>query len=82
MFSLRVDRARSAVRAAADLERVPAKLFFPTVHVHDGGGWDESVAPAMLFMSADQARGTVDVNKLVYRRALRGTLPNRDQWLA
>ena len=40
--------------------------------------WDESFRPAGFFMQLGKAQGVLDGNEHCYKRALAGTLPNRD----
>lgn len=76
--------------------RAPERLFFPTVHVHDGevhprahfdhalffqGGALESAERAFLKPSRD-VEGLVDVGAPMLRRTLHGSLPNEDTWVA
>jgi hypothetical protein len=72
------------------------RLFFPTVHVHDGkvhrsAKFDHTLyyqspaaaegdAPSLLVPGRDY-EGLVDPARPVYRRELRGRLPNRDTWI-
>jgi hypothetical protein len=76
-----------------------ARLFFPTVHVHDGEVHDEARFDHALYYqhpsaetagrldvrSFEQPRkdceGLVAKGRSVYRRELRGKLPNRDTWI-
>jgi hypothetical protein len=76
------------------------KLFFPTVHIHDGKVHSQehfdhslylqeeaiglyknlakSIGPANTFMRNVLAKGITSPEDIVYRRILRGTLPNED----
>ncbi len=53
--------------------RDPTRLFFPTVHVHDG-----RVHARAEF---DRAAGLVDGDAHCLRRTIRGLAPNQDTWL-
>lgn len=102
-------QADSAVHplAFAFPRREPARLFFPTVHVHDGEvhdeeefdhvlycqkipgdafavqDWKESpMLPAAGGVNVVASRGIVDPRLHIYRRALKGRLPNKDTVLA
>jgi len=77
--------------------RDSGRLFFPTVHVHDGhvhptAGFDHTLyyqttatppgdMPSPLTPARDY-EGLVAPAQPVYRRQLRGRLPNRDTWLS
>lgn len=88
--------------------RDPSRLFFPTVHVHDGrvhetarfdhelyfqrpAALDPDPAPRDLVLDGLHERsvlvptadhhGLVEPGVPVWRRALRGRLPNRDTWI-
>jgi hypothetical protein len=79
------------------LTRDRGRLFFPTVHVHDGkvhararfdhalyyqtSGADAGDPRAFMRPSEDY-EGLVARDHHVFRRELRGTLPNRDTWIA
>jgi hypothetical protein len=43
--------------------------------------WGPSPVPIMGFVDGRRAEGTVNLDDVVYRRALVGQMPNRDQWL-
>ena len=81
--------------------RSPERLFFPTVHVHDGEvhdtadfdhalfaqgigeeGWRSTGAPARVHLDVERTLGLVDGDAPLFKRALRGSLPNRDTWAA
>ncbi len=74
-----------------------ARIFFPTVHVHDGKvrararfdhalyyqGSEPDAGDDTAFMRPSQDyEGLVARARQVFRRELRGTLPNRDTWIA
>jgi hypothetical protein len=76
--------------------RERARLFFPTVHVHDGRVHDEASFDHTLYyqsgatgaadqrsilMPARDYAGLVAPGAPVFRRELRGKLPNRDTWI-
>jgi hypothetical protein len=83
-----------------------AKLFFPTLHIHDGTiretenfdhelyaqgngeqapdvlNWEESRGWAGQFMKTERTAGILHRDAHVYRRKLRGKLPNEDTYVA
>lgn len=84
--------------------RAPSKLFFPTVHVHDGKVHDvarfdhtlyyqtgplkvgaheatQSADEASFMKLSTDAEGIALRDERVFRRTLRGKLPNRDTWI-
>lgn len=76
--------------------RAPDQLFFPTVHVHDGAvhpkahfdhelyfqGGDERAGEAAFMKPSRDYEGLVEPRATVYRKALHGSLPNEDTWIA
>jgi hypothetical protein len=103
VFKFRQANSEVHPMAFAFPRRDPARLFFPTVHVHDGEvheeeefdhvlycqkipgdnfpvkDWQESpMLPAAGGVNVVAARGIVDPRLHVYRRELKGRLPNRD----
>jgi hypothetical protein len=76
--------------------RVPERLFFPTVHVHDGRVHRTARFDHFLYyqgnaVDADERAGRaipehahplVRRDQYVRRRGLHGKLPNRDTWIA
>lgn len=97
VFQLRPGRkARVHPMAFRFLTRDPGRLFFPTVHVHDGkvhaearfdhalfyqAGGEPGDERAPLLPGPDQD-GLVQEGQPVHRRRLEGRLPNRDTWIA
>jgi hypothetical protein len=79
------------------LTRDDRRLFFPTVHVHDGkvhaharfdhalyyqGAADDASDPRSFMRASQSYEGLVAQGEQVSRRELRGKLPNRDTWVA
>jgi hypothetical protein len=76
--------------------RDASRLFFPTVHVHDGqvhasARFDHSLYDQgerserderSVLMAPQDAHAIVARGEPVFRRTLRGELPNRDTWIA
>jgi hypothetical protein len=77
--------------------RAPERLFFPTVHVHDGrvrasASFDHTLyyqsaaSPegdaASILTPTQDYEGLVERARPVFRRELRGRLPNRDTWIS
>lgn len=106
VFKFRKADAAVHPMAFAFPRRDPARLFFPTVHVHDDEvhdeeefdhvlycqkipgdnftvkDWQESALLPASAMNVADARGIVDPRLHLYRRTLKGRLPNTDTVLA
>lgn len=106
VFKFRKADAAVHPMAFAFPRRDPARLFFPTVHVHDSevhdeeefdhvlycqkipgdtfavNDWQESAQLPATAVNVVDARGIVDPRLHLYRRTLKGRLPNTDTVLA
>ncbi len=106
VFKFRQVDAEIHPMAFAFPRKDPARLFFPTVHVHDGQvhdkedfdhilycqkipgdafaltDWQESPELPAAAVNIVAARGIVDPRLHIYRKAMKGHLPNTDTVLA
>lgn len=106
VFKFREVDAEIHPMAFAFPRKDPARLFFPTVHVHDGKvhdkeefdhilycqkipgdpfaltDWRESPELPATAVNIVAARGIVDPRLHIYRKAMKGHLPNTDTVLA
>jgi hypothetical protein len=89
-------KARIHPMAFRFLTRDPARLFLPTVHIHDGQVHAEARFDHALFYQAPEAAPSDETSPLrpgadkdgivlegqpVHRRRLEGNPPNRDTWI-
>ena len=106
VFKFRQVDAEIHPMAFAFPRKDPVRLFFPTVHVHDGKvhdkedfdhvlycqkipgdpfaltDWTESLELPATAVNIVAARGIVDPRLHIYRKAMKGHLPNTDTVLA